>query len=136
MGLSDEEFKKRDEELRAAEVARGEVAWWWLSFADAGGFRGAVVLQAVGFVHALGASHDLGSNPGGEVQGMKLPRPRNVETRAICETVFAAHAGRLMNREQCEAFDLELAEFADAAEADLARAAASIAPPHARKPGR
>lgn len=42
---------------------------WWLSFADADGFRGVVIVRAHGLISAVRLTHQLGVNPGGEVAG-------------------------------------------------------------------
>ena len=54
---------------------------WWLSFADAAGFRGACCVEAAGdepheidasFRAAITKANELGINPGGEVKGAAL----------------------------------------------------------------
>lgn len=42
---------------------------WWLSFADEGGFRGALIIHAEDFTTAVMESTIRGLNPHGEVQG-------------------------------------------------------------------
>jgi hypothetical protein len=46
---------------------------YYLSFADEGGFRGAMWIRAVGPMSAIRRSHVLGINPGGEVLIAELP---------------------------------------------------------------
>jgi hypothetical protein len=56
-----------------AEEAVSPVALWYLSFAEPGRFLGGVMIEARGLTSALIESHRLGINPGGEVQGTRLP---------------------------------------------------------------
>jgi hypothetical protein len=51
---------------------------WWLSFADGSRptgtqFLGAVIVEAPDLALAIGITHMLGINPGGEVMGAPLP---------------------------------------------------------------
>ncbi|MFA4900880.1 MAG: hypothetical protein WC563_15285 [Brevundimonas sp.] len=76
----------------------------WLSFADGNlptgsQFLGAVVVEAPSFLAAVAESHRLGINPGGEVQGVEVPR-------AI--TIPPAYVNRILTRAECEALDREL----------------------------
>jgi hypothetical protein len=52
------------------------VRWFYLSFADDEGFRGACVVEALDELDAVLVAHEHGINPGGEV--MLLPTPGNV----------------------------------------------------------
>ena len=65
-------LKARRDKLLREEATQPE-AWWWLSFADDDGFRGAVLTRARGFTSAVQKTHDLGINPGGECRGWDLP---------------------------------------------------------------
>lgn len=47
--------------------------WWWLSFADESGFKGALVIKARGFTEALLIANLTNLNPQGEVKGAELP---------------------------------------------------------------
>lgn len=60
---------------------------WWLSFVDPmlvpsaeqqvpGGlsFLGVTVVEAIGPLHAIRKAHELGANPGGEVQVVAVPQ--------------------------------------------------------------
>lgn len=46
---------------------------WWLSFAGAEGFRGAVVVDAPSLMAAIDRADAIGCNPGGEVKGVPFP---------------------------------------------------------------
>ena len=50
--------------------------YWWLSFADAEGFRGACLVLATDFMDAHRQTIRLGLNPGGEVQGIALDKAK------------------------------------------------------------
>jgi hypothetical protein len=47
-------------------------SWFWLSFADDGGFRGAAQVQANSFLAAVLEANRLGINPGGECCGLEI----------------------------------------------------------------
>lgn len=50
---------------------------WWLSFVGDEGFRGIAIVRGVGDIdEAIKAAWVAGCNPGGEVQGMPLPKER------------------------------------------------------------
>jgi hypothetical protein len=65
-------WKARRDKLLAEEAEQPE-SWWWLSFVDETGFRGAILTRATGFITAIQKTHDLGINPGGEVKGCPIP---------------------------------------------------------------
>ena len=65
------EWHERKRQLLAAEKSQ-PADWWYLSFADEGGFLGACVLRAPGMATAIQRSHQLGINPGGQVAGFDL----------------------------------------------------------------
>lgn len=44
--------------------------WWYLSFVDNDVFLGGCYVQGRTFILAVGRSHELGINPGGEVVGL------------------------------------------------------------------
>lgn len=66
-------WHRRKRQLLAEEQGQ-PWCWWYLSFADDdnGGFLGAVIVKAPGFIHAAEKATDLGINPGGEVKGNHL----------------------------------------------------------------
>ncbi len=65
------EWKQHCENMLVQELQRPQ-KWWYLSFADEDGFRGAVITQAPGMVSATIKAHHLGINPGGEVLGHEI----------------------------------------------------------------
>lgn len=69
--LTDEEFRKRVNDLLEGEAERPLVRWL-LSFADEHGFRGACCVHAPGFMSAVLVSKALGCNAGGQVVGWDL----------------------------------------------------------------
>lgn len=79
--LTREQARQRMDDMHAAELAANDLGMWWLSFADGTkpkGFQflGVVIVEAYGFTDAIQKSHDLGINPGGEVQGSRVdPMP-------------------------------------------------------------
>ena len=70
-------------------------AWWWLSFASADQSLGVVIVLAPGFFHAVRRTHHLGINPGGEVQGMPLPK-------RMPDSVVEEYQDRLLSRAEVE----------------------------------
>lgn len=85
-------MQKEIQQYRASELERAELGLWWLSFADADGFAGVVILEAYGFGDALYRSHKMGLNPGGEVQGFKVPyedHPEALRNRLLKKTDLA-----------------------------------------------
>ena len=59
------------------ERSTKELGWWWLSFSDPNlppgqRFLGVVVVEAYGVATASTRAHELGINPGGDVQGVEL----------------------------------------------------------------
>ena len=74
---------------------------WWLSFADEGGFRGAVIAHGEEFLEALMRVNLLGINPHGECQGMG-PIPADV--------IPEKWLNRVLTKAECEEFDREMSE--------------------------
>lgn len=75
--------------------------WWWLSFADHDGFRGAVCIRGDDFLRAVQAAHMFGINPGGQVAGAKVFPFVRVPDWA---------RKKLLNKKECEQFDLEITQ--------------------------
>ena len=71
--LSDEEFASVVARELTREVGGGQLALYYLSFADQTGFLGAVVLEAFGFTDAISQAIKKGINPGGECLGEPWP---------------------------------------------------------------
>lgn len=62
---------------RAATITeehRHAARWYYLSFADDGGFLGGVIVGSCGFLTAIQRATELGINPGGEVMCTPIPR--------------------------------------------------------------
>jgi hypothetical protein len=66
--------------------------WYWLSFADNNGSRGAAVVQGDNFRHAVDEAWRLGINPGGEVFGAPLPP-------GLAEELYPEWLGMLIPRD-------------------------------------
>jgi hypothetical protein len=67
----------REAQLRVAQILAEEASqpegWWWLSFADAGEFRGVAIVRGRGIGTAVVESRRLQLNPGGRVVAVPLP---------------------------------------------------------------
>lgn len=81
--MDNAEWRQRWDAALAAEDLDPEPGCWWLSFVDTnvaatipleeqkpGGdaFLGVAIVEATGFYHAVMRTHELGINPGGEIQ--------------------------------------------------------------------
>jgi len=76
----------------------------WLSFADGSlpegsQFLGVVIVEAWSFLDAVMQAHRRGINPGGEVQGVEIPRALEIP---------AEYVNRLLSRAECEELDRKL----------------------------
>lgn len=49
------------------------MSWWYLSFADDDGFRGAAIVEADTMLEAVRQTNVIGINPHGEVCGVRYP---------------------------------------------------------------
>lgn len=58
---------------RLEEEEDHPLMWWYLSFAGKEGWRGALVVEARGFISAVTMASLLCLNPGGEVKGFLVP---------------------------------------------------------------
>jgi hypothetical protein len=65
-------FMQRVNKLLAGE-ASNPLSWWYLSYADETGFKGAVVIQAHGPTEAVYLSRHRKLSPGGEVLILQIP---------------------------------------------------------------
>jgi hypothetical protein len=72
MKLTEIEFRERTNKL-LAEERNQPLRWFYLSYADDESFRGAIIIQAHGFVEACYLADHRGISPGGEVLGMIVP---------------------------------------------------------------
>lgn len=72
MPLTDEQFAERAMEVLARESVE-PMRWFYLSFADDDGFRGAAIVEAKGILGATLYCNLLGINPGGEVMAIPIP---------------------------------------------------------------
>ena len=75
---------------------------WWLSFAAADGFRGAVIVHAEDFTTAVMETNIRQINPHGEVQGVECPDE-------MAAKIPEHWKYRLLSRSDCEQFDKEMA---------------------------
>jgi hypothetical protein len=66
------EWKARRAQILTDELSQ-PLRWFYLSFADDDGFRGAAIVEAHGPAHALQLTHRLGINPGGEIATWEIP---------------------------------------------------------------
>jgi hypothetical protein len=66
------EWKARKAQLLTDELGQPP-RWFYLSFATEHKFLGAVVVEAIGPMHALQRVHELGLNPGGQVLTFEVP---------------------------------------------------------------
>lgn len=66
------EWKARRAQILTDELCRPP-RWFYLSFADDDGFRGAAIVEAPGEAHAIQLTHTLGINPGGQVAMFAVP---------------------------------------------------------------
>jgi hypothetical protein len=64
-------WKKRVAQVLAEESTE-PLCWFYCSFADDDGFRGAIFMKAKGITHFVREATRLGINPGGQVMGVKL----------------------------------------------------------------
>ena len=72
-------------QARLAQLLTDELSeplrWFYLSFADEQ-FRGAVIVEAQGFTHAIKLAHKLGINPGGQVMSHEIPAGAKIPEEA------------------------------------------------------
>jgi hypothetical protein len=73
--LTSAEIDERKAKLLAEEVrsSGGKTTIFYLSFVDERGFLGGIWTRAIGPIHALRRTHELGINPGGEVMIVRVP---------------------------------------------------------------
>jgi hypothetical protein len=54
-------------QIQREEVERGQISWWFLSFGDERGFRGACFVRAFGILDAVDQVRMLDIHPGGNI---------------------------------------------------------------------
>ena len=82
-----------------AEEEAQPMSWWCLSYADKV-FRGAVIVQASGFLSAVARANELQINPGGEVAGFEI-------LEEALPLIPENQRNRLLTRAEVEAFGFE-----------------------------
>ena len=71
--MDDRERFNKLESVYREEILGGDLNYWWLSFADKGGFRGVFITKAFGLLDAIRQANLLNQNPHGEVMGFEIP---------------------------------------------------------------
>lgn len=89
------------EDMMALRPSGVKSPWFWLSFADPNlpkgtQFLGGCIVQAGSFLGAVSAANQLGINPGGEVQGVEIPKGAGLPE---------AFRNRLLTRDEIDAMD-------------------------------
>ena len=81
-----EAFDRRIQAVLTLESERPERCWW-LAFAGKEGARGVVIIRAPGAVTAAARAHELGINPGGQVESFPFPEepPAGMSDRLLGE---------------------------------------------------
>jgi hypothetical protein len=62
------------------------MAYWYISFANTQGFRGATVVKAISANSALAEATRRGLNPGGEAAILQIPKHQENESDVIAMT--------------------------------------------------
>lgn len=92
------ERRKRIKAAHDAELAADDLGVWWLSFCDpskpgGGQFLGVVIVEAYGPADAMDRSHEMGINPGGEIEACRVPpedHPESVRNRLLSKDELIA----------------------------------------------
>ena len=77
------------------------MASWWLSYADADGFRGACIVTGPDFLGACSTAKKLELSPGGQVRGVEIP----AELAPHIEDKWRL---RLLSKADAQEFDLAM----------------------------
>jgi hypothetical protein len=88
------EWKARRAQILTDELSQ-PLRWFYLSYADDDGFRGALILEAHGEMHAIELAQRLGLSPGGQVVVWEVPED-------VAATLPAAAKGRLLSKPDLE----------------------------------
>jgi len=83
------------------------LGWWWLSFVDTERpegqrFLGVVVLEATGFMDAVGQAWAHGLNPGGEVQGMEVVEGNGLPPEAFRNRLLSEAEAMEVGQRGCQ----------------------------------
>ena len=97
--LTSTEIQARKAAMFKAEADAGIESFIWMSFCDpfkpkGQQFLGVIITQSLGLTHAMRKTHELGINPGGEIQSYILPPGTLLD---------AKYLDRLMQKEELEA---------------------------------
>lgn len=78
------------------DLKSGVNSLWWLSFCDGetGKFKGVIIIEAMGFTHAVYKTHNLKINPGGEIQAIEIPKEY--------QRHYIHHTNKLLSKEYLE----------------------------------
>ena len=69
--------------------------WWWLSYADDDGFRGALIIRGKHFLDACLQARVAHLSPGGQVIGAQI------QAAALDEYYPESQRNRLLSKEEC-----------------------------------
>jgi hypothetical protein len=83
--LTIKQLRQRNRDLIEEErqQTKGATSFWYLSYANASGFLGGVIVRAFGFAHACQRARDLGINPGAEIRGFAIPTSKNPAAKYV-----------------------------------------------------
>lgn len=88
---------------RIAELLREEcrepLQWWYLSFADAHGSNGNVLVEARGFTSAIAMCSILKINPGGEAMGVPIPPDKTPDPKYAYKLLSPRDVSECFNEE-------------------------------------
>jgi len=88
------EWKARRAQILTDEL-RQPLRWWYLSYADDDGFRGGLLLEAHGELHAIELAQRLNLSPGGQVLILEVPSE-------VAVTLQDESKGRLLSKPELE----------------------------------
>ena len=70
--MREQQIRERAKDLLLKESSE-PLRWFYISYADEEGFRGAVIVEAHGWLSAVKRSRELGISPGGQALGREIP---------------------------------------------------------------
>ena len=100
--MNREELRARQRELMSEERERRVLAWWWLSFADDDGFKGAALIKAWGPATAHYAVKVVAPELTGQVKIVEL---EGCADHVHANAWLRLQPSIMLTREECEAFD-------------------------------